>query len=282
MKTGIYTIENNAYRAIIDHISVSELNVFAQAPRKYEWEYLLGNRRPPSKSQETGIMIHTYVLEPELWVKEYKVSSISDRRTVKGKEQAAAEALQAQDLGITFISQDTYDKVRFAGDSLLSHPFVKEAAKSWIVESSMFWTDKDTGALCKGRTDAYVKDAFILDVKTTANAVKFANSVTDYAYQRQVAYYIDGLVNASQGEVEVKEFYWATVETEAPYLSCVYKAAPNLIDIGRHEYKVLLNKFQKAKLSNTWPGLPTEVSEIDLPNWYKSSPLEMIKRGEEF
>lgn len=282
MKTGIYELENDKYRAIIDHISVSELNVFAQAEKKYEWEYLKGNRRPPSKSQETGIMLHTYVLEPELWVKEYKVSSISDRRTVKGKEQVAQEELQSQELGITFIKQEVYDQIRFAGDSLLSHPFVKEAEKSWTTESSMFWEDTDTKAPCKGRLDAYVKDAFILDVKTSASAVKFPKSITDYAYQRQVAYYLDGLINASQGEVEVKDFYWAVVEMEAPYLSCVYKASKALIDIGRHEYKVLLSKFQKAKQSNTWLGLPTEISEIDLPNWYKSSPLEMIKRGEEF
>lgn len=285
METGIYDIENNKYRAILDHISISELNVFGKAASVYQHEYLNGNRRPASKSQEIGTWLHTYTLEPNVWAKTVRVGGNFDRRTTIGKAHAAAEEAEAQSLGIQFITQAIYDKIRFAGDALLRHPLVKEYSKSWVTESALFWIDPDTGAKCKGKIDSHVVTnncTAIMDVKTTQDALGFPYTITGYGYHRQAVYYMDGLSHASKGEIVPTQFYWLCVEMEAPYLSKVYVANQEMLDFGRNQYKVLLQRFEAAKKANVWPGLSEDVEVVSLPIKYMQQPQELFKRGEEF
>ncbi len=280
MKTGLYDLENSAYRAILDHVSISELNRFGISPLNYDWEYNRGNRMPSSKSQEVGTDIHAYVLEPGYFLKTYQVKQKYDKRTIEGKKLFEADE-KREKTGLRLLDQASYDLVRFAGDALLDHPFVKENSNLWKAEASMFWVDRDTNVLCKGRVDSYTASA-IIDVKTTQSVSGFPSSIVDYGYHRQAAYYLDGMMEASGGESQISEFYWAVVEPKAPYLCKVFKASPQMIERGRYEYKNLLSRFSECKAKNYWPGLSTDVEELQLPDWYLRKPIEMFKRGEEF
>lgn len=271
--TGIHdNLDFKSYRSIKDWVSISELNTFNIAPSVYKHEVLDGNKKDPSKNQELGTALHTYVLEPKLF-KKYKVKEKYDARTAAGKLKQAEYDEMAERDGCTFLSQPDYDKVRFAGDSLMSHFFVRKILPDLISESSLFWLDPETKVKCKGRLDSYHKDLkAIFDVKTTKSVKGFMQSVLDYGYHKQASYYLDGLATLTSEAYD--DFYWLTVEMEAPYLCKVYKAAPGLLDYGQAEYKALLKRFNVCKTSNKFPGLSEDIETLDLPAWYTSRAIE--------
>ena len=283
MQTSIIDMPNGEYRKILDHVSISELNVFADLPANYKHQFIDGNRRPASPSQSLGTDIHTRILEPGIWRNNYRVYIKPDGRTIAGKkynEQVESD----ESAGLKYLTPTVYDQVERAAQALLTHPQVAQWSKSWIVERSMFWTDPDTGALCKGRTDAFISgdECAILDVKTTKSIKEFGASIPDYGYHRQAAYYMDGLAHASKGEIVPTKFYWLVVEPTGMCHAKVFQATDELIAFGRKQYKVLLQKFMRSKKSNVWPGYGTEIDQLCLPDWYKKQPQEMFKSGEDY
>jgi hypothetical protein len=266
-RLGIYDdLSFKDYRAMLEAVSISELNTFNKAPACYEHEYIKGLRKPGSEAQELGTHTHAYVLEPGYFAKHYRVATKHDRRTTAGKLLAQKQEEIAEQNGHILLSQQDYDTVRFAGDSLLAHGFVKEHLPHAICESSMFWVDPTTDVYCKGRLDAYVNDFGVLDLKTTKSVKDFEKSIPHWGYHRQAAYYSDALHMIRPQKK--RDFYFMTVELEAPYLCKVVMADPAMISIGRNEYMDLLAKFARCKAENRWPGLSQHVEIVSLPPWY--------------
>jgi len=275
LEAGIYDVLNfKTYREQKDWVSISELNVFDRAPICYKHEILDGNKRESSKQQDLGTALHTYFLEPKVWSDIYRVADAHDKRTVAGKAVAAEIKKLEAELGCIFLSQAEYDKVRFAGDALDAHPFIKDIKPTLKCESSMFWRDLSTGVACKGRLDSYSDDyCAIFDVKTTKSAKYFSQSVADYSYHRQAAFYLDGLFQTTGKSWST--FTWLTVEMDAPHLCAVYTASDEMIKRGRDEYQALLQRYKRCHTMNNWPGLSTEITELNLPAYMMGKAIEI-------
>lgn len=252
------------------HPAVSKhgLDDFRKAPALYRW-----NRDNPRETTTPallfGSLYHTVVLEPHRVAAEYHVMPVVDRRTKDGKaawEQAMAEAAGKQQ-----IKPDDIAKALAMREALMRHPAARAAVEDQRqhVEASMFWTDPTTGVECRGRPDIIRTDGMLIDPKTCQDASPeaFTRAAFNYGYHRQAAFYMAGL-EAITGE-KPRAFVFVAQESEPPFLTAVYVASPQMIELGRKELAEDLDRFAHCLHNNTWPGLPDKPQELTLPTWVK-------------
>lgn len=127
------------------------------------------------------------------------------------------------------------------------------------LERAVLFTDPETNVACKARLDMVYtspkrQNALVVDLKTTSarTQAQFLQSCYDYEYDRQAAFYLDGLRQADQGE-------WATTRQFRFVLIGVMKQSPNrlfvvdatsipgFIDYGRKKYRFWLRKWQSEQ-----------------------------------
>ncbi len=151
--------------------------------------------------------------------------------------------------------------------------------RSAQVEVSVVWDDETTGIRCKGRWD--VRNGSILgDLKTTQSALadRFFGEAYRYGYHLQVAMYVDaGRALGIFGE-EVPWFVFVCVEKHPPYLVRCFDVHDDpgaqswpFIDLGRKQYKTLLQQYKWCTEHDEWPGYPDEHVDMMLPAWVKDA-----------
>lgn len=150
---------------------------------------------------------HTLLLEPEKF----------DRTLYTGKDR-----------------MQIMDMVKSVKDNL--PPEVFEGKK----EHEFYYTQ--LGFKCKAKMD--IVNSVCGDFKTTgySNAQDFLQSVVDYDYQRQAAWYLDVPAIVRKG---IDQFVIWGVSKVKPYPVFVYELQRDhpLIEVGREEYKYLIETF---------------------------------------
>lgn len=215
---------------------------------------------------DLGKAFHDAVLLPEVYAKEYAVSQKFDRRTKEGK--AAAEAFAQANEGKTIIDEPTAVKVFAMATSIKTHPgaaALLEAAGEY--ELSLFWTDAETGIDCRLRCDKWIPDfntAFDLKTTQDASGDAFPRSIHTYGYALQAAFYLDGM-NACG--LPAKYFAFGCVESDAPHGRAVYQLDDESVELGRKQYRKLLNRYAECLKSNCWPSYSDQIEIINLPAW---------------
>ncbi len=152
------------------------------------------------------------------------------------------------------------------------HPAASQLLQQGKSEQSIFWTDKETGVKCKGRLDWLANgdvSSVILDLKSTQDASPegFQRSISKYRYHVQAAMYLDGTKELG---FDPDAFIFAAWEKHSPYASALYYATPEMLEIGRKEYKRLLKIYAKCLETDKWEGYSGEIQPINLPEYYKT------------
>ena len=275
MGTGLFTIPNDEYRQKKDWVSNSELGLFQVAPVIYKHRIIDGNRSSFSRALSEGSAVHAAVLEPQEFEKDYVSLPAMDMRLKANKDHKAM--LQAANPAATLLAFEDYSRIIALARHVHEHPVAGPLIRLCDqIEQSFFWIDPDLGVQCKGRADALcLEQGIIVDLKTTKSAASFSRSIADYGYHRQAAFYIDGLT-LSTGRRDWT-WYWAIVEPEAPFLMKVIQAKASDIEVGRREYKKLLQIYKDCKERNEYPGLDESIdTTTGLPGWY----LERANSGD--
>lgn len=143
-----------------------------------------------------------------------------------------------------------------------------------LAETSIFWTDRETGVRCKIRPDYHItpcKDfphGLIVDGKTTedASAEGFAKSAWGWDMHIQAAFYGDGFQQAYKTK-EAPLFLWLAQEKAPPYATAYHSAPADLVAYGRKLYRPMLKLLAHCQLTNTWPGYPQQINALELPTW---------------
>lgn len=227
-------------------------------------EYL-DHPHTPTPAMAFGTAVHTFVLEQERFADEFVVAEKFDRRTKEGKEAAARfeEANQGKAL-ITSDEMDTLNRVRSA---VHSHLGAAKLLRQGDAELSAFWTDANTGLSCKCRPDWFNGEA-IVDLKTCVDASNggFSRSIANFGYDIQAAFYVDGIRAVTGMELP---FLFIAVEKEAPHAVAVYRADPEVIEVGRKKYRAALQLLKWCQESESWPAYQPggEIELISLPRW---------------
>jgi len=273
MKSGIYSdISNDEYHKG-PGISKSGLDIIARSPLHYWGAYLDPNKEPRKETPAMafGTAIHTAILEPETYDARYTVMPDGlDRRTKIGKEQYEAYILQSQTDGTTLIGSGEHAKVMKVAEQARDHPLARRLLETGKAEQSVYWTDPETGILCKARPDWLIDpnpNCAILDVKSTQDASPegFMKSAFNYRYHVQAAWYLDGLEAATGWKPDA--FMFLALEKDAPFASAFYYASDAMIDVGRREYRKALNTYAACLESGKWPGYSSQLQALELPRW---------------
>lgn len=284
-QTGVYFgLTFDQYLAI-DATNNGSLTRFKKSPRHYRF----ATSEETSASKTLGVLVHGAILEPLEVMRRFVVmpdfAKHPGNRTKNGEptnfrtswvlqQEADFESMHE---GRDFVSQQDYDAMIMISRSVAAEPAARAILQSGgDAEVTIVWEDPDTGVLCKGRIDQ-LNPPRLGDLKTSANIDKFRRSYRDFAYYRQLAFYLDGYAQLTG---EMLEPWIVLVESAPPYCVQVAPVCQEDIEFGRREYRRLLQELVACREEDHWPGPPSpEVWR--LPEWFieSSEVLELIVDG---
>lgn len=261
-------MDNAAYHAH-SAVSKSHLDLIARSPLHYWARYLDPDRvaPEPTPAMRLGTALHTHVLELSRWDQEIAVAPPINRLTKAGKEEWAAFMAASADR--TVITADDAAQVMAMGRAVLGHP----AAAMLLglpgkAETTHMWTDASTGLKCKCRPDWLTDDgSIVVDLKTTKDASPrgFKQSVVNFGYYKQAAWYLEGLQQATGRRPD--QFIFICVESTAPYACAVYAADAEMIERGHDQAMRDLAKLAVCRAADHWPSYSEQIETLSLPAW---------------
>ena len=271
-------ISNAEYHAL-DYVSKSHLDEVNKSAFHYWDRYINPDRviPEPTKQMLLGSAMHTMVLEPELFEKEYLVESANaPKRPTAAQLNAKKPSTQTLDAiaywkkfdekanGKNLISIDDYERLTIMRKRIFDHPAASTILNmSGVTEQSYQWKDSQTGEICKSRPDFHTDDGtLIVDLKTTSDASElgFQKSVHNFRYHVQAGFYLRSIEEAQQ-------FVFIAVESKPPYLVAVYNASTDMINAGNRVADKNLATLAQCRKTGKWTGYSEEITTLDLPRF---------------
>ncbi len=249
--------------------SISTLKEMLKSPKHYYHRKRF--QKYGTSSMSMGTTSHIAVLEPERFLQEYAIWRTEDSEGNKRQRRGKTwEMFQDQNAGKTIVKEDEYLSAISLRDSVRRDEVAMRYLAMGEPEVALSWTDEDTGILCRGRMDWITKvngEYAIVDLKTTRDAspVLFGRDCARFSYHLQLAYYADAVEQATG---EFPRCVVVAVESHAPYDVVTYVVEDDVLDIGRSEYKLLLEKLKVCREKNEWPGQGEMIERsLQLPAW---------------
>ena len=238
-------------------VSSTRLKKMSRSAAHYATNYDKG-----SKEKDFGRLFHPVILEPG--TVDLLVAPDLNKNSNAWKEWKAANA------GSEIVAAKDMALLDGMAASVAAHPGASKLlyGGDGINESSGWWTDEESGELCRCRPDRYRRDlGFIIDLKSAKDASRagFEKDAEKLGYFLSAAMYWDG-VEAVTGDY-VKGFIFVAVEKEPPYAVGVYAYDMRSIEAGRMKYKRLLMDIADCKSSGKWPAYSDNIETISIKDW---------------
>lgn len=266
MQPGYYrNIPNDQYHAG-PGVSKSLLDYVRHAPALVQWVRNAPRDDQAETAVDVGDAFHALLTEPDRFKREYLVAPEFNRRSNAGK--AAYESFLYDARGKTVLTAEEYRKLRLMRESTYAHPwarmFLEEPADT---EACIYWTDPETGLLCRCRMDRRLtKRPIILDVKTTADMDRFAASIEEYRYHVQDAFYSEGYLRHFGERPAFIFLVVSTTRSAGRYPVRMFSLKEEDKAEGREEFRADLGTYAECERRGTWPG----IESITRPPWKKS------------
>lgn len=269
-------LSNDEYHGNKDYISASGLKLIKKSPLHFKEHVTV-----ETEALLFGSAYHTYILEPEVFEKEYFVFDPLKRPDPSKNFNATVNKDWKNNIYLQYrnvISKEQFDQIRSMKDRLFKNIYARNLLKKGIAEQSFIFDaitfeGKDIGI--KIRPD-YIKDKkrVIVDLKTCQDASEngFQKQAAQYDYHIQAALYCD-MMEQYTGDKMPWSFIFIAQEKAYPYAYGIYEASPQFISQGRYEYEQLILLYQQCKDNNHYPGYQVFVEnkfgikEISLPPW---------------
>lgn len=262
--------EYHAHKAF----SSSQLKALLRSPAHFYAETIAKEVKvEESTAMAMGTLVHTLLLEPELFDSEFVIGQKFDRRTKQGKEDA--ETFEKLHQGKTVITQDDYDTAQAMVNNLLKLSISQEMQKHHgKTENSFFFTDPAFALSLRVRPDWHIApceaypNGLIVDVKTTDDArpQAFSKNCAKYAYDLSCAMYREGF-QLCYGTAEKPDFIFLVAERNAPFNVKQYKASEQFLSVGESRYHMVKSILAECLLLDEWQGYNADLTEIDMPNY---------------
>ncbi|EAQ7980126.1 exonuclease VIII [Salmonella enterica] len=266
IQPGIYyDIPNEAYHAG-PGVSKSQLDDIAVCPAFYQWSKAAPVDTEKTKALDMGTALHCRLLEPDEFKNRFIIAPEFNRRTTAGKEEEKAFLENCANSGKTVMTAEEGRKLELMYGSVMAHPGCRALLEAeGKTESSIYWTDTETGELCRIRPDKFLTNSpLILDVKKVADMSRFARHVEEFRYHVQAAMYCEGW-KAYSGETPRFAFLAVSESIDCgKYPVHLYILEDEHHDIGYSLFRRDLNTYHECKSSNKW-GWGFEV--IERPYW---------------
>lgn len=318
VRPGMYLRGELDYDAI-DAVNFSTLKYLAESARLYH--HRLHNPKPSTVGQLKGTASHTAVFEPHKLMTEYALfdaravlagyavfeggerrgstewkkfeaanpgkklirrsefdQALSDRRGSKLWKEF--ERLHP---GKKLIKQDEFDQALRIRDAVRADAASMFHLRKGTAESTLVWTDKRTGILCKARVDWISHEDVIVDLKGTKNAGQwsFGAECHKQLYHAQSAFYADGYETIFPMTNTRSKLL--AVEYNEPHDLCLYNLDDETIGIGRDAYHGWLDTLIECRKAGAWPGRSNGVEvTLRLPAYAMPDESDVEALGLEF
>jgi len=248
-------------------ISKSGLDLVAKSPRHYWYEYLRPERdeREDKTHFVIGQAFHTLVLEPELFNEQFLVWSGKPRNKKAGKEEYAQAQYEAN--GRSLLKKSEYEDIKQMAKAVREHPGAMRLLNAnGQAESSIFWTDPETGIECRCRPDFLRDDGLIVDLKTAHDASHetFMKSAFTHRYDVQSAFYSEG---AKQAGITPMGFAYVVVESKKPLCVSTFSTDQDMMMLGEYRMRKDMATFAACLKRNEWPGYSGMIKPLGIPAW---------------
>lgn len=240
-------------------INNSGLSLMARSPAHYRY----GPARQQTRAMVIGNALHSAILEPEIFSRDFVNAGTSDRRASEYKQ--AVKVIGDADRVLTGPEHDNIAVAVAAVWASASSRRVIETAE--LREASVFATDPVTGVMVRIRPDLW-GDGIMTDVKKTqdARAPAFERAIMNYRYHVQAALYADAWEWAT-GE-KVREFRFLAIEEQPPHAVKIYRIDDTALAEGRRMYREALDLYARCLERDEWPAYDCSEPElIGLPSW---------------
>ena len=247
----------------------SDLWKIRESPEKYLWA--VEHPEPPTPAMEFGAMVHKHLLEPQTFADEYAIAPNVDRRTKAGKE--AWNAFAIENFNKLIVSADDFDQADDMVNAVMSHPIAQQLLGGKH-EVPLFWTDEDTGELCKCRLDILTEldgKPVVVDYKTATSAMtdKFNAAIWQFGYHLQAYMYTEAVMK-NMGLTERPRFIFIVQEKKAPYSVNVVEVTEDVMTNGMDTFRELIGVLHQCKETGyyySFNGPFDEISETYIPGW---------------
>lgn len=251
---------NEIYHAHPEGISSTGLKLMLRSPAHYRYQEQEETTRP----KQIGTAIHTAILEPDVFEKEYVLLKGVKVRTASEYKQA----IKVHSSERVLVAHEA-DKVAGMKETVYANQILSSRlSEPGYRELSLFVCDPETGVLIRVRYDLLTADGLALDLKKTQDArpEEFSRAIFNYGYHTQAALYSDAFEWATGKRLQGFEFL--AVEEKLPHGAKLYQPCETTLQEGRQLYREALNKFEICEQLGEWPSLACDGPEIiSLPSW---------------
>ena len=187
-----------------------------------------------------------------------------DRRTKAGKEAWNAFAIENFDKLI--VSADDFDQADDMVNAVMSHPIAQQLLGGKH-EVPLFWTDEDTGELCKCRLDILTEldgKPVVVDYKTAVNAEtnRFNSKLFDLGYHVQAYMYTEAVMK-NMDLTERPRFLFIVQEKKPPYAVNVIEATDDVMTVGMDTFRELIGTLHQCKETGYYYGFNGAFDDIN-------------------
>ena len=254
---GIYHDLSNEQYHSGPGVSKSQLDDVAESPATYIWRKNAPVDTDKLQALDMGTALHCLLLEPDEFDSRFIKAPDFNRRTKDGKAEESEFLKNCADTGKTVIEYEDHRKLLLMRESVMAHPdarwLLEQAGSS---ESSIYWTDEETGELCRCRPDRMLDNhPIILDVKKVDDMGRFERHVEEFRYHVQNAMYSDGFAHHFGDR---PDFLFLAVSSSIEcgrYPVRVRPLEPDWIVVGHDLYRRDLNTFHQCRINNDWHDL---------------------------
>ena len=292
MDSGIYyNIPSKEYHSWTDIVSNSYLGRLSKVPACAKIP------QEETEAMKFGRAFHCYVLEEENFNKEFVVPSVFP---VKPNKRSTQKTIDTYNEWIKSLNgkqpvlQADFDTIQEMKEATLTHPFAYQLLKEGISETTLIWTDEETGLQCKARPDRIPdgNKGVILDLKSTNNASKsaFQGDCVKFGYAREGAIYLEGFGKVTGALYQDLIFACIAVEKDPPYRTEVYTIEQDFLQYGWGEFHRLLQIEKECRDKDFWPhynnpGADTLFKPAYVKTW-EWEPVDQqpkdFKRGDQY
>jgi len=255
MPAEAYHAASGVSKSMLDYIAPPEFT-----PAHYRARFLTGEmKKEETDAMRLGSLTHRCILEPDTVAGAFHVRPEEMSFTTK-----EGKAWKAEHMDKPIVKSEEAKAVNAMCAAIWRHPMAKRLLVG-DKERSLFAQDGN-GTLRKGRLDVLCAGNIVPDLKTcqTTERGKLEKEILEYRYHVQGAYYTD-LCNLLGYEKQV--FVLICVEKTPPYDVVCYQIEPEILELGRKEYRANLATLRHCLEKDEWPGRSNEIETIGLPHW---------------
>lgn len=266
----IYTLPEAAYHADPALSSTGARRIIAPGcPALFDHERR--NPRQATPAMKLGRSAHRVILGVG---SDIALGDFPDFRT-KAAQQWRDET-EASGLIPLLESGKEWQAIRGMRDALHAHPAFARlfSADRGTAETSIFWTDEETGVECRARLDFLPNPVdglrlIVPDYKKTADPYPgaFARDAAKYGYPMQADWYLRGVKALGLDPDPV--FVFVTQSADPPYLVSVVQLTAEDLQHAHDRNRQALHAFAHCTETGQWPGYDERVHVINMPTYWR-------------